>query len=230
MSKQEDKNIENLQEELFLVEHAQKLANFGNWFWDIKKDSVRWSDVLYSIYGLNKQNFKATFSGYLERLHPDDKSRIRSIISDALAQQKDVHFEERIIRPSGEIRHLKSWGFVKTNDIGEPVKMIGACIDITESKLIEQSLKESQNTLKLLIARQHRYIELIEKQSERLNEISYIQSHVVRAPLAKIMGLVDLLVNHDNGKDDKTELFQYLSNASLEFDEVIQSIIQKTKL
>lgn len=219
---------DSVQEALFIMKQAQELASFGNWFWDISTDTVTWSDTLFNIYGLNKDTFKATFGGYQELLHPEDRSRIAEIIGNALKTKQDVIFEERIIRPNGEMRYLKSWGSVKMDDDGNPVKMIGACLDITESKLTEQSLKDSEATLKKLVEQQARHIELIESQNRKLDEISYIQSHIVRAPLTKIMGLVDLLINHPHTTEEKNEIYQYLTTVSAEFDEVIKSIIEKT--
>nr|WP_294897713.1 PAS domain-containing sensor histidine kinase [uncultured Pedobacter sp.] len=230
-SPEEQKNDPiSVEESLFLMEQAQQLASFGNWFWDISTNTVIWSDTLYNIYGLNKDEFKATFEGYQEMLHPSDKKRIAEIIENALQTKKDVIFEERIIRSNGEMRYLKSWGCVKTDADGNPIKMIGACLDITEAKIIEQSLKESELALKKLVAQQLHHIEIIESQNKKLSEISYIQSHIVRAPLAKIMGLVDLLINHPQKAEEKEEIYQYLTDAASEFDTVITDIINKTNI
>jgi PAS domain S-box-containing protein len=219
----------SVEESLFLMKQAQELASFGNWFWDISTNTVTWSDSLFNIYGLNKNEFKATFEGYQELLHPDDRERVSEIIRNALQTKKEVIFEERIIRSNGEMRYLKSWGFVKTDDDGHPIKMIGACLDITETKIVEQSLKESEHALKKLVAQQLHHIEIIESQNQKLSEISYIQSHIVRAPLARIMGLVDLLINHPNKSEEKEEIYQYLTDAAREFDAVITDIINKTR-
>jgi PAS domain S-box-containing protein len=219
----------SVEESLFLMKQAQELASFGNWFWDISTNTVTWSDSLFNIYGLNKNEFKATFEGYQELLHPDDRKRVSEIIRNALQTKKEVIFEERIIRSNGEMRYLKSWGFVKTDDDGHPIKMIGACLDITETKIVEQSLKESEHALKKLVAQQLHHIEIIESQNQKLSEISYIQSHIVRAPLARIMGLVDLLINHPNKSEEKEEIYQYLTDAAREFDAVITDIINKTR-
>jgi PAS domain S-box-containing protein len=115
-----------------LMLQSQELAHFGNWHWDIQQDVVRWSPALYSIYGLNPDEFKATFAGYQERLHPDDRIRIYQTIENVLKSKLDAEFEERIIRPNGEVRHLRSWAKLRSDPQGHPVEMIGACLDITE--------------------------------------------------------------------------------------------------
>lgn len=219
---------DSIQKALFIMKQAQELASFGNWVWDIATNSVTWSDTLYKIYGLNEHQFKATFEGYQELLHPKDRERIYKTIEKALKTKKDVIFEERIIRPNGELRYLKSWGSVKTDKDGVPQKMIGACLDITETKLKEQRIVKNESALKKLVEQQAKHIQTIESQNAKLSEISYIQSHVVRAPLAKIMGLTDLLLNHSQTADEKDEICKHLEKVAVEFDIVINEIISKT--
>lgn len=134
-----------LEETMRLMTQGQELAQFGNWAWDVVNNKVTWSETLYHIYGLNKGEFEATFEGYQELLHPDDKQRVYHIISGVLADKQDVGFEERIIRPNGEVRYLRSWGTLKSDSNGMPLKMVGACLDITENKLIEQDLQMLKN-------------------------------------------------------------------------------------
>ena len=74
------------------------------------------------------------------------------------------------------------------------------------------------------------YIEAIEKQNEKLKEIAWIQSHVVRAPLARIIGIVDLIKNegfHDSA--DNRKLFGYLLNSADELDTIVRNISKKAE-
>jgi PAS domain S-box-containing protein len=187
---------------------SQELANFGNWRWDIQLDIVSWSPALYTIYGLDQKDFKATFAGYQERLHPDDRDRVYQIISNVLQSKKGAEFEERIIRPDGEIRYLRSWARLKTNQAGTPTEMIGACLDITEE-----------------VAR----IEAIELQNHQLKEIAWVQSHVIRSPLTKIIALIDLLKDASADDDDKDKLLEYLLLSAHELDKQINSICKGIK-
>ncbi|ASU32031.1 PAS domain-containing protein [Mucilaginibacter xinganensis] len=141
-----------------LMTQSQELAHFGNWRWDVQNNIVSWSDSLYLIYGLNKKDFKATFEGYQELLHPDDRERVYNIISNVLNSKQDVEFEERIIRPNGEMRYLKSWGKLKSDASGVPVEMIGACLDITESKKTQQELQSGESRLRALADSQTSYV------------------------------------------------------------------------
>jgi PAS domain S-box-containing protein len=86
-------------------------------------------------------------------------------------------------------------------------------------------------TERLVIARdiseQIQRTQAIETQNKQLREIAYLQSHIVRAPLSRILGLVNMLnASHINQKDD--EVIQYLNISAKELDDVIRAIIDKT--
>lgn len=75
------------------------------------------------------------------------------------------------------------------------------------------------------------YIEAIEKQNEKLKEIAWIQSHVVRAPLAKIMGLVELIKNRgvDSNDKDYDKIYDYILKSADELDATIRDITKKSE-
>jgi len=73
------------------------------------------------------------------------------------------------------------------------------------------------------------YIEAIEKQNEKLKEIAWIQSHVVRAPLARIMGLIDLIKNQGFDINDNEKLYDYLLQSAEELDAIIKDISKKSE-
>jgi len=75
---------------------------------------------------------------------------------------------------------------------------------------------------------QMNYIKAIEGQNKKLHEIAYIQSHVVRAPLARIIGLVNLIKTNTDVALDR-EMLGYLEQSANEFDEAIKDITSKTE-
>ena len=79
------------------------------------------------------------------------------------------------------------------------------------------------------ITERRKYINAIERSNERLREIAWTQSHVVRAPLARIMGLIELLKNQRNNLDNIEEIIDNILNSSEELDKVIRKITIKTE-
>jgi light-regulated signal transduction histidine kinase (bacteriophytochrome) len=94
------------------------------------------------------------------------------------------------------------------------------------------SIKFEGKDASLVIARditeQINHLEAIESQNEQLRKIAYIQSHYVRAPLARIMGLVDLIAKGVNEKSDP-ELLSYLDQSANDLDDIIKRITNNTE-
>jgi diguanylate cyclase (GGDEF)-like protein/PAS domain S-box-containing protein len=126
------------------LEQAQGIAHMGSWEWDVRANKVTWSDELYRIYGLQPGEFGATFEGYLERVHNNDRERVQATIGRALADHRPFIFEERVVRPNGNIRLLESQGEVQTDADGHVVRMIGVCHDVTDRRAAEVAAREAE--------------------------------------------------------------------------------------
>lgn len=73
------------------------------------------------------------------------------------------------------------------------------------------------------------YIKAIEEQNKKLKEISWMQSHIIRAPLARIMGLVQIIKDSKRDSAEKKKTLDYLLSSAHELDKVIREITDKTK-
>lgn len=75
-----------------------------------------------------------------------------------------------------------------------------------------------------------RHLQAMEEQNKKLKEIAWIQSHVVRAPLARIMGLVELLSEQNNNDEIKnSEIIEAITSSANELDQIIRKIVQHTE-
>jgi PAS domain-containing protein len=112
-------------------DEAQTLAHFGFWEWELGSNEVTWSDELYRIFGLAPETFEPTFESFLAHTHPDDRERVRGLLDAVLKDHEARNFEERIVRPNGETRTLRSWGAVTLDARGNVRGMLGVCCDMT---------------------------------------------------------------------------------------------------
>lgn len=158
---------------------AEELAPFGVWEWDITRNSVRWSEGLYRIYGLRREEFPATYEGYIARVHPDDRARVHATVQQAYRDTGKFAFEERVVRPDGEVRHLSSRGRVSVDARGQPVRMTGVCHDITEFKRVELQLAER--------------VHLLERSNEDLDQFAETAVQHLQEPLRALEGYVQQL-------------------------------------
>jgi PAS domain S-box-containing protein len=147
----DDTELQNTEEKLRkcdqLLKDIQRITRLGNWEWDIHTNTVTWSDELYRIFALRREDFAATFEAYLNRIHPEDRAQSRSAIELALQNKRPFIFDHRIVRPDGTVRFLETEGEVKTDDQGQPVQMLGCCLDVTERKQTEKKLATSISLL-----------------------------------------------------------------------------------
>jgi PAS domain S-box-containing protein len=133
------------------LQEAQRLANLGSWSWDIKGDRVAWSDQLFEIYGVSREGFQGTVDNFLSFVHPDDRERVEDSIDGALRSGKSFSHEERIVRADGGVRYLQSTGEVVRDETGAPIRMLGVCLDVTERKQAERTLRQSEQSYRLLL-------------------------------------------------------------------------------
>lgn len=133
------------------VNSAQHLAGMGDYDWHIPTDTNQWSDQLFRIYGYEPQSFNATYARFLSNIHPDDQERIQQIHQHAYATGEPYQMIERIVRPDGEIRYLSSNGEVIMGPDGNPVRMRGTCIDVTERILAERETERAAERFRGLV-------------------------------------------------------------------------------
>ena len=73
------------------------------------------------------------------------------------------------------------------------------------------------------------YIKAIEEQNEKLQQIAWTQSHIVRAPLARMMGIVSLIKEIDSTSSEFEDLLNHFSDSGIELDNIIRNIVKKTR-
>ncbi|NOU10872.1 MAG: PAS domain S-box protein [Nitrospira sp.] len=137
-----------LHEQTRHLEVAQALAHLGSWNWDIASGEVEWSDELYRIFGYEPRVRAITFDSFVSAVLPDDHDRVLASIDDALAGAAAYDLECRIVRPDGDVRTIHCCGEVARDSGGQPLRMSGAALDITERKRAEAMLWTSQEKLR----------------------------------------------------------------------------------
>ena len=123
------------------VELAVQAGQVGMFEHDHQTDSLYWSPILRSIYGLGVEE-AATLARYHALVHPDDRERIVSSVRRAHAPSGDGVFEveHRILRPDGAIRHIRLRSVTLFDGEGalrQPMRTIGTVVDVTDRRQVE---------------------------------------------------------------------------------------------
>jgi PAS domain S-box-containing protein len=136
--------IKDLQRSEKSLSEAQRIAHLGNWDWDIVKNDLYWSDEIYRIFGLEPKEFGVTYEAFLSRVHPDDREYVVQSVKKALEGSMEYSIDYRIVLPDEGVRTVHQQAEITRDKGGVPVRTIGAVQDITERKLMEERLVESE--------------------------------------------------------------------------------------
>jgi len=141
-----DQLMASLQEIQKRLSRAQSMAHLGSWQLDLETNHLSWSDEVYRIFGLQPQEFAATYEAFLERIHPEDRAAVDAAYSGSLAKDLDTYeIEHRIVRKdSGEIRTVLERCEHVRDEAGQFVRSVGMVHDITESKRAEEAKAVAQ--------------------------------------------------------------------------------------
>jgi len=120
---------------------ALEAGRMGTWQWTMGTGNLKWSPGLEAIHGYAPGTFPCTFGAFRQEIHPDDRDRTLTAITEAVEQRHDHHIEYRIVRADGTMRWVEGRGQLFLNDRGEPDHMVGVCADVTERKLSEERFR-----------------------------------------------------------------------------------------
>jgi PAS domain S-box-containing protein len=145
-----EKAYNSLKESEASLAEAQKMSHIGNWDWDLVTKELYTSDEMCRIFGLNPQEFDASFEAFLNYVHPADQDFITTAYRDVLNGKELVGTDYRIIRADGEERVVHGQGKVIRNNENIPVRIRGTAQDITERKRTEKALELSEERYRII--------------------------------------------------------------------------------
>jgi PAS domain S-box-containing protein len=114
------------------------------WEWDLKTGRDFWFGDLQTMFGIPSHTFVGRLEDFYRYVHPDDRQLVAKAVADARQSQKPYVAEFRVIRSDGTVRWVTATGQFYYAANGDPERMLGMAADITERKLVEQALRESE--------------------------------------------------------------------------------------
>lgn len=106
--------------------------------WDIERRTVDRTQGLFDVLGYRPEEVLPTLDWWTERIHPDDKERVRNEVRDALAIQTAFATEYQILNKHESYRYVWDRGRIVRNTSGKAVRVVGSTLDITERKLASE--------------------------------------------------------------------------------------------
>jgi PAS domain S-box-containing protein len=125
-------------------------GRIGGWDVDIESGRRFWFGKTHELMGFARDH-EPSMDGAWDRVHPEDRERLRSALEYARLNKKRFEEEFRVQWPDGSIRWLRSQGRYFYAPNGEPRRLLGVSVDITNRKRVEAKLAEREQRLQLAI-------------------------------------------------------------------------------
>jgi PAS domain S-box-containing protein len=134
---------EKLKDTARRLNEAQRLAHIGSWELDLVHDKLSWTNEIYRIFEIDPEKFKATYEAFLDAIHPDDREAVNFAYTESLKTKSPYSIEHRLLFSDGRIKYVHEQ--CETYFEGDkPIISTGTVQDITNRRLAEEALKESE--------------------------------------------------------------------------------------
>lgn len=120
----------------------------GRWYWDLTHDVVQADAQVKALFGL-PADAEASFDVFLQSLAPGESQRVLEELPGAIHSSSDFESELPLIWPDGSHHWVVTRGRALCDAAGQPQRLMGLVLDITQRKQVEDALRESEQMLRL---------------------------------------------------------------------------------
>jgi diguanylate cyclase (GGDEF)-like protein/PAS domain S-box-containing protein len=139
-NKQAESELRLLTERLSL---ATGIAQIGVWEWDLATNTLAWDATMFAIYGMAPV-VPMPYERWCAAVHPEDRPRVEAALHQAVREKEQSVGEFRIILPDNAIREVSVVRRAVPDEFGGVTRVVGVCIDVTERKKAEESLRKRE--------------------------------------------------------------------------------------
>ncbi len=161
------------------LKEAQSVALLGRWELDIGNGQLKWSDLVFEIFEIDRIKFGVSYKAFLEAVHPDDRERVDQAYAESMRNKQPYHIIYRLKTAGGRIKWVNEICRTEFDPQGNALRSVGIVQDITTRKMVEEELKGSKEAVE----------RAMKAKSEFLNNVA----HDFRTPLHAIMGFSSIL-------------------------------------
>ena len=121
------------------IAFATESAGIGTWELDVAANSLTWDNGMYKLYDIPRKVGTDLYAAWVDNMHPEDRARCKAELAAAVRGETEFNSEFRLVRPDGEIRHLKASARTTRGLDGSILRLTGVNLDITARKLAEEA-------------------------------------------------------------------------------------------
>lgn len=150
-ARQRRQAADSLQNSELRLKEAQHLASMGYWEHDHRSGRIVWSEETFRIFGLLPGSLPPSFDAFMERVHPEDRVRVAEEWQKHLQEHQPYRTEYRILRDSGEIRHIVVSCHTEFDEAGIPVRSLGVNLDLSDRRKLDEELRTQAEAHRILL-------------------------------------------------------------------------------
>ncbi|WP_414661096.1 hybrid sensor histidine kinase/response regulator [Horticoccus sp. 23ND18S-11] len=131
---------------------ALECGRAGTWSWDLATGRIECDDATARLVGRTAEEFaRGGLDVFNASLHPDDRGTVERALEAALVEGRDFFAEYRVFRPDGQVLNVTNRGRVEQDATGRPVRIMGACVDVTDARRMERALSDSEERFREVV-------------------------------------------------------------------------------
>lgn len=123
---------------------SQDFAAIGSWDWDLQTDALYWTEQIPPLFGYPKGELETSYENFISAVHLDDRLAVEDAVTACICRDIPYDIEHRVVWPDNSVHWLHERGHVVRDEHGKPLRMLGVISDITEAKLTQLALRESE--------------------------------------------------------------------------------------
>lgn len=189
------------------LNETQKISQIGSWSWDLVDNTVEWSEMMYTILGLEPNIEAPSYELALQHVHDEDKENYEKVLGAAVDNKQSYYLENRIVKEDKSIVRVLSRGTCMCNEENELIRMVGTVQDVTL------------------------FIQLVTS-NKQLEQFANVLSHDFKTPIRTIVSFIGLLKKKSFEKftEEEKEYFSFIETGSRKLYDLVNDILEYSKL
>lgn len=184
----------------------------GYWDWQIQENTEYLSPTFKKMFGYEDHEMENAPESWQKIIHPDDLPEVFECFNAHVESKGDIPFDNtvRYYHKNGSIvnvyckGHVVEWG-----KDGKPIRMIGAHIDITPLKKVQEQLS---------------------RQNTELEDFAYATSHDLKEPLRTVTSFIDIIQNEETSQEQKNHYMEIVNQSAQRMTKLIQGLLDHSRI